>query len=324
MKTNIKKSLSSAESRRKKTREKLFEVIEKIENQDNDSVLNVSSLAKLAGCTRMTISRWLNDPEEQEFAYAFKRVSSPRLDKDILDVTDINTSLIQLKNDNAILKTELKEAKLSISKQDRLYEQQLFLLWKRHQSQQELIENLSNVQAQNSSDSAQIIHHPGKNVVISPDSILHNSGDYSVIDEVSIGAAWAKAKEKFEIELSRELPTAVVLTIGIAGSGKSTWVSQILNDGLNCAINRRVIVLDATNLTIENRKRWISITNRFQNIQLVAACFITNPEVAYARQAERPRSRQVPKAIIQEQFKKLEFPVIGSEEIFSDIIVTRT
>lgn len=322
MSESISSNLISSEKRKQKTRQKLFDVIEKVESQGNEYILNMSSLAKKAGVSRMTVVRWLNDPDEQELAFAYKRVSKVREIDD--ELVNAECSRKQLKQDYFSLKAELKETKCSMREHKQIYEQELFILWKRNRSQEELINRLKKSCEPVKEQISKVINHPQKVIIISPDTILYSNCRNKEVDDDDRKRAFREAEDLFSTELSNGMKHSVVLTIGIPGAGKSTWAKDIITNGLECAGESRIIIIDATNTTVSSRRKWLSIAKKYIGVKFIAACFISSPEVCYARQLERPRKEKVTKDIIKKFHNEISYPVVGSDEPFSHVIVIKT
>lgn len=128
--------------------------------------------------------------------------------------------------------------------------------------------------------------------------------------------------------------------VGISGSGKSTFANG-LKTSLNAAVvetdairveltenvedqtqNGRVFalarsrvknyltqgrntVIDATSLTVKDRKDWIRI-GKESGAKVVA--YAVKPDLALAKQRNAQRQRKVPEWVIDKQFAKFSFP----------------
>ena len=132
-------------------------------------------------------------------------------------------------------------------------------------------------------------------------------------------------------------PCKIVLAVGLPGSGKSTYferlgVNAISSDALRLqladdptdqtihrrvfravryllrqrlAIRRPVTYIDATNLTVKERRRYLKIA-RHCRCEIEAIYFDVSPEICKARNATRPRV--VPPEAIDRMAAKLTRP----------------
>jgi predicted kinase len=129
----------------------------------------------------------------------------------------------------------------------------------------------------------------------------------------------------------------VILTIGIPGSGKSTWANaqeatvlssdairlMLSGDEANQTIHGKVFgtmryllrqrlelgqpvtIVDATNLRRRDRKPFVALAKKF-GAELEAVVFDT--PVAEAKARNRKRARQVPDEVIEALAGRLQFP----------------
>ena len=125
----------------------------------------------------------------------------------------------------------------------------------------------------------------------------------------------------------------IVVLVGLPGSGKSTWVKENLYDThvrinldmLNtrnketeligkCLKIKQSMVIDNTNITREERKKYIDYANIY-NIPI--KCVWINRDVKSCISQNRTRDKVVPNIAIYTKNKKFEEPTL--EEGFSDI-----
>lgn len=132
-------------------------------------------------------------------------------------------------------------------------------------------------------------------------------------------------------------PCKIVLAVGLPGSGKSTYFErlganaissdairlQLADDPTDQTIHRRVFravryllrqrlalrrpvtYIDATNLTVKERRRYVKIA-RDHHCEIEALYFDVSPEICKARNAARPRI--VPPEAIDRMAAKLTRP----------------
>jgi predicted kinase len=135
-------------------------------------------------------------------------------------------------------------------------------------------------------------------------------------------------------------PCKIVLAVGLPGSGKSTYferlgVNAISSDALRfqladdptdqtihrrvfralryllrqrLALRRPVTYLDATNLTVKERRRYLKIARDY-HCEIEALYFDVPPETCKARNAGRPRV--VPPEAIDKMAAKLTRPTVA-------------
>ena len=142
----------------------------------------------------------------------------------------------------------------------------------------------------------------------------------------------------------------IILTVGLPGSGKSTYLAKIGAHALSSdaireqladdptdqtihdrvfatiryllrhrlAIGRPVTYIDATNLTRKERKNWVKFA-RLAGCEIEALYFDTPLDVCISR--NNMRERRVPEDVIRMMAGKLTVPVVG--EGFSRVGIFR-
>ncbi len=158
------------------------------------------------------------------------------------------------------------------------------------------------------------------------------------------------AQPAAQAESSKQPKGAVVLSIGLPGSGKSTWFKRhnilplssdmvrillfddlteqryqdLVFSTLRSMLRARLLArrpwnyLDATNLSPHERRSWIKLANDF-GYEAHAVFFDVPPEVCVER--NRRRERNVPEDVMQRMASKLRPPKF--EEGFAKITVVR-
>ena len=158
-------------------------------------------------------------------------------------------------------------------------------------------------------DSGKIVQFPTNPTIVSPDLNFEK--------ELERKKAWNAALNELRQALSDGADKDLLITIGIPGSGKSTWAKNFRSKS-----GRKPIVFDATSLTQVDRFDVLEIARSSSNTELIAVCFTTDLDIALKRNAARTGDDKVPEAKVKEMHSRLQYPVIDDkEEMFSEIIV---
>lgn len=122
---------------------------------------------------------------------------------------------------------------------------------------------------------------------ISPDNHLFEAnGSYNWTPE-RVRNAWVNSMKELETALQNGADT-IVLTIGIPGAGKTTYIKDS-SEAKSC----NVVVFDATFVDCRARKPLIEAAKRF-GAKIIGIRFETPIETCIARNNARPSDRRVP------------------------------
>ncbi len=159
-----------------------------------------------------------------------------------------------------------------------------------------------------------------KAIVVSPDRHLYKNGKYMFYDKNVVDAAWRIAKDELQKALSDEGPVAIFMLVGPPCSGKSAWVKSpdIYAGG------RRVIIIDACNLTQMERHKWYRIISQNKDSYKICGVFFDTPlSVLFSRNNQRTPDKQMTDDRIEDKFKSVEPIDIFDEDYFDEIKVVR-
>lgn len=163
------------------------------------------------------------------------------------------------------------------------------------------------------SGSGPIVAFNNKRVIVSPDRWVDGS------DQLSRTKAWVAAMKELKSVLSRPLEKNLYVTIGIPGSGKTTWCSKMP------ASNRLPIVLDACNITRSDRFEVLDIASSYRNVRCIAVAFYVSLETAINRNSVRAKAERVPHDKIASMYESIEYPGLFDDlETFDEIIMVRS
>jgi hypothetical protein len=150
-------------------------------------------------------------------------------------------------------------------------------------------------------------------LVLSPDKLA--TGD----DSLSRTQAWVKAIKELRALLRRPLEKNLYITIGVPGSGKSTWASALQ------ASNKLLVVFDACSITKSDRYEILDIASAYNNIRRIAVIFNVPLNTALERNRFRSLNNRVPEEKISAMYEALEYPELFDDiEIFDEIIMVRS
>lgn len=157
--------------------------------------------------------------------------------------------------------------------------------------------------------------------VVSPDLYLTVNGRYSFDDDALRERAWEQCEKELEKLLKRPLPMRIYVLVGPPCSGKTTWRS----DEQFLASDRHPIIIDATNLTQNDRLKWMLIIQQYvrtANIKTRAVVFHTPEEVLISRNNQRELSKKMSEIKILEKARRMTWPDM-KEEKFDEVEVIR-
>lgn len=151
-----------------------------------------------------------------------------------------------------------------------------------------------------------------KPLVLSPDRIATGN------DSLSRTKAWVSAINELRIVLARPLEKNLYLTIGVPGSGKTTWALALQ------ASNRLPVVFDACNITKSDRYEVLNVANSYKDVRCIAVVFRVSLDVALQRNASRVGAKRVPPEVISSMYESIEYPeLFDSLELFDEIVMVR-
>ena len=154
------------------------------------------------------------------------------------------------------------------------------------------------------------LHNP---VVVSPDSLALGG------DSLSRTKAWVKAVSELKILLARPLDKNLYITIGIPGSGKTTWTSAVQPS------QRLSLIFDACSLTKSDRYEVLEAAKHLNNVRCIAVVFIVPLETALNRNRQRLESSRVPEEKIIDMYAYIEYPEsFDIVVLFDEIILVRS
>lgn len=158
-----------------------------------------------------------------------------------------------------------------------------------------------------------VINFNQRAVIIEPDATVSSRSKFER------RAAWVKSIDDLRAVLARPVIKDLYITIGVPGSGKSTWSAKF-NGTRNFSI-----ILDACNLTKADRFEVLHIAKSFGNVRCIAVVFIAPLDVVLKRNSERISSTKVPEDKILMMSGQIEFPSVDDmQEAFDEIVIVRT
>lgn len=148
-------------------------------------------------------------------------------------------------------------------------------------------------------------------MILSPDAYLYENGQYLWTAERS-AAAWERVDRELEVALQSPEYRALILMVGVPGSGKSTW--------LETHHDPRAVYLDATMTRREVRTKYVTMAQAVQK-PVAAVVLMTDFLVCLQRNGVREASRQVPWETMDRFQRQLKQEPVLREEGFSHIEV---
>jgi len=150
--------------------------------------------------------------------------------------------------------------------------------------------------------------------IISPDSHLYKDGQY-VWTEQRAYSAWKSSYSELEMSLRAEKSAPkVVMLCGLPGAGKSTWLSQ--------QVDESSIFFDATFANRKARKEFVQFVKKVRpDSQITLIKFQTPYNVCVKRNNERPTDRKVPDSSMERMKKNLEDNPPEESEGFKIILI---
>jgi predicted kinase len=138
-------------------------------------------------------------------------------------------------------------------------------------------------------------------------------------DSLSRTKAWVKAINELRVVLTRPVEKNLYVTVGVPGSGKTTWASTLQ------ASNKLQLIFDACSITKSDRYEILDIASAYTNIRRIAVLFKVSIDTALERNSFRGISTRVPDEKIRSMFSSIEYPeVFDSSEIFDEIIMVQS
>ncbi|MHC8324172.1 hypothetical protein ACYZT4_26395 [Pseudomonas sp. GB2N2] len=161
--------------------------------------------------------------------------------------------------------------------------------------------------------SGPLIQFTNKPLILSPDRLT--TGD----DPLSRAKAWVEAVNELRVVLARPLEKNLYVTIGVPGSGKTTWASALQ------ASNRLPVIFDACSITKSDRYEILDIASVYENVRRIAVLFQVSLDTAIERNSMRCGSNRVPEGTISSMHASVEYPeLFDSVEIFDEIIMVQS
>lgn len=158
-----------------------------------------------------------------------------------------------------------------------------------------------------------IISFTNKPVVLSPDRLA------TANDSLGRTKGWVSAINELRAVLARPFEKNLYVTIGVPGSGKTTWVSTLQ------ASSRLPVVFDACCITKSDRYEILDIANSYQNVRRVAVVFQVSLDTAIKRNSNRAETKRVPEEKIASMHMSLEYPELFDRlEHFDEIVMVRS
>lgn len=152
-----------------------------------------------------------------------------------------------------------------------------------------------------------------KPIMLSPDRL--STGD----DSLSRKKAWVSAINELRAVLARPVEKNLYVTIGVPGSGKTTWANAFQ------AFNRLPIIFDACNITKSNRYEILDVANRHKDVRRIAVVFQVSLDTALKRNRSRVDGKRVPEEKIAAMYASIEYPELYDDlEIFDEIVMVRS
>lgn len=153
------------------------------------------------------------------------------------------------------------------------------------------------------------LHKP---VIVSPDSLSTGA------DSLSRIKAWVAAVRELKILLARPLDKNLYITIGIPGSGKTTWASAVR------ASLRLPLIFDACSLTKSDRYEILEAAKSSCDVRCIAVVFKVSLDTALDRNGRRVERSRVPEEKIVSMYSSIEYPeLFDVVELFDEIIIIR-
>jgi predicted kinase len=150
-------------------------------------------------------------------------------------------------------------------------------------------------------------------MIISPDDFrVTADGKYDSSKETST-LAWEESFKLLNDALAKG-PSALILLVGIPGSGKSTWAKTIDNP--------ETILFDATFSRRAEREPLIQFAQAAK-VRVEAVVFLTPISVCIQRNWQRPEDRRVPYAVMAAMHENLRKEPVNVAEGIAKIISVR-
>lgn len=157
-----------------------------------------------------------------------------------------------------------------------------------------------------------VITFNARPTVISPDAL--RTGE----DSLSMKKAWLQALKQLRAVVDTPNQKNIYITIGVPGSGKSSWSSTFI-----CS-HRISVIFDACNLTRSDRYELFDIVRQSNRIHVVAVVFCILLETLEARNSKRVSMEKLPVEKLRAFYESIEYPSLFDEhETFDEIIMLR-
>ena len=143
-----------------------------------------------------------------------------------------------------------------------------------------------------------------KNITtISPDEKLMHDGNYQFHDEALREKAWRDSYNEFKRLMRRELPQIVYLMFGCPCAGKSRWIED--ERYLHHATDRHKIIVDACNLTSEQRLKWQVYAAKATDCRMCVVKFMTPFELILKRNASRNAGKRLDPLLLEKKWHSM-------------------